>query len=77
MVMLFPPEMVIGPLDNDPLGPMELTTEPVEEIVMVDDEELKPMPVPATRLTLLEDPLRLKFVAAAVFGPSMVITCRL
>jgi hypothetical protein len=35
------------------------------------------MLAPAEMDTLLEVPLRLKLVAAAVFGPSMVITCPL
>ncbi len=72
-VMLFPPEMVIGPLDKEPVGPIELTTDPVEEIVIVEAEELNPIPAPATKLTLLELPLRLKLVAAGTLGPTIVM----
>jgi len=38
-------------------------------IVMLDAPEAKLMLLPATRDTLLDDPFKLKFVAAAVAGP--------
>ena len=63
MVILFPPEMVIGPELNDPVGPMLTTFDPVVEMVIELDEELNPIPVPATSETLLDEALRLKFVA--------------
>jgi hypothetical protein len=38
-------------------------------MVIVESEELNPMPVPATRDALLELPFRLKLVAAGTVGP--------
>jgi len=73
-VMLLPPDTVIGPLESDPEGPIEETTEPVDEMVIVELDELKPMPVPATNETLDDDPFREKFVAARTFGPTRVMT---
>ena len=55
--------MVIGPELNDPVGPMLTTFDPVVEMVIELDEELNPIPVPATSETLLDEALRLKFVA--------------
>jgi len=72
-VMLFPPDTVIGPLDKEPAGPIDETTEPVEEMVILEPRVLKPIPVPATKLTLDDKPLSEKFVAAGTFGPEIVI----
>ena len=69
-VMLFPAESTIVPVD-DAKVPAESAFCP--EIVTVDRFEANWIFGPATKLTLLEEPLRLKFVAAGTVGPTIVI----
>lgn len=49
IVILLPPDTVIGPDDSEPAAPILLTRAPVEEIVIVLRLDANPIPAPATR----------------------------
>ena len=72
-VILLPPETVMGPLDRVSGCPIDETAEPVVEIVIVESDELKPMPVPATKEPLIDDPFSVNPAPPAGEGPMMVI----